>query len=153
ELIEREGDTDDVADGIDGADFVEVHLFNIDAVDGGFGFAQRLEDAFGGGFGAVGRSARIHGANHFDDAAEVAVLLRLIDGDGEFGGGDAAALHARPGDGRARRKGFERAGDGGLVGSGIGQSADQHIAGQAGEGVNVASSHDDFSGVFFQFTG
>ncbi len=47
EQVEREADADDVADGIDRAHFVEVHLFDIDAVDGGFGFAQHPEDALG----------------------------------------------------------------------------------------------------------
>ena len=47
EQIEGKADADDVADGIDRADFVEMHLFDIDAVDGGFGFAQNAEDALG----------------------------------------------------------------------------------------------------------
>ncbi len=58
EQVEGEADADDIADGIDRADFVKMHLFDIDAVDSGFGFAENLEDALGIGFdGWRGRSA------------------------------------------------------------------------------------------------
>ena len=41
------GGADDVNDGVDGADFVEVNALNGDGVDGGFGFAEELEGAGG----------------------------------------------------------------------------------------------------------
>ena len=40
EKIEGKADAYDVADGIDRAYFVEMHVFNIDAVNGGFRFSQ-----------------------------------------------------------------------------------------------------------------
>ena len=66
EQIEGEADADDVADGIDRAHFVEMHLFDIDAVDGGFGFAQHAEDALGFGFYGSGE---IGGMDHLQDSA------------------------------------------------------------------------------------
>ena len=48
EKIKGERDADDVADRIHRADFVEVNLFDVDAVDGGFGFSEEhVEDLFG----------------------------------------------------------------------------------------------------------
>lgn len=44
----------DVDDGIDAADFVEVHLINFGVVDGGFGFTDTIEDAIGFFFDGVG---------------------------------------------------------------------------------------------------
>ena len=41
EQIERHAGADDIGDGIDRADFVEVNFFDGDAVDARFGFAQR----------------------------------------------------------------------------------------------------------------
>jgi hypothetical protein len=102
EQIEGEARADDVADGIDRADFVEVHLFYGDAVDGGFRLAEDAEDALGVGLDRVGQ---IGGVNHFQDAAQVPVLLRLSDRYAKFSGAHAPALDAFPLDGRHRWQG------------------------------------------------
>ena len=44
EQIERDAGADDVGDGIDRADFVEMNFFDGDAVDPRFGFAEPLKD-------------------------------------------------------------------------------------------------------------
>jgi hypothetical protein len=51
------GGADDVDDGVDGADLVEMNPLDGDGVDGGFGFAEELEGADGAllyGFGERG---------------------------------------------------------------------------------------------------
>jgi len=58
--------------------------------------------------------------------------------DVEFGGADAAALHFLEPDGGADFERGDGGGDGGLVGAGVGQRADKHVAADAGEGVQVA---------------
>ena len=45
EQVETHADADDIADGIDRADFVEVNVFDTDAMSERFGFAEDLEDA------------------------------------------------------------------------------------------------------------
>lgn len=52
--MEAVAGTDNVRDGIDCADFMEVNLFNRDAVDCGFCFSEDLEDSAGGGFDGGG---------------------------------------------------------------------------------------------------
>ena len=54
EEIEGYAGAYDIGDGIGCAYFVEVHFFDGDAVDLGFGFGQALEDGGGVLFGAGG---------------------------------------------------------------------------------------------------
>ena len=44
ERIERHAGTDDVANGIDGSNFVEVNFFDGDIVDLGFGLGETLKN-------------------------------------------------------------------------------------------------------------
>jgi hypothetical protein len=64
------GGADDVDDGVDGTDLVEVDLFDGDGVDGGFGLAEELEGAAGAGFYGVRERG---GGDDFEDGGEVAV--------------------------------------------------------------------------------
>ena len=86
EGIECDAGADDVADGIDGADFVEVDFFDGNVVGFSFGFGEALKDCEGVGFGFGGELA---GVDDFFDVREVAVLFLLGEIDAEFGGGDA----------------------------------------------------------------
>ena len=67
----------------------------------------------------------------------MAVLLGLLDRDVELGGADAAALDLFEGDGGADFERGDGGGDGGLVGAGVGQGADQHVAADPRECVQV----------------
>ena len=86
--IECDAGSDDIGNGIDRADFVEVNFFDGDAVDAGFGFAQPEENG-GGGLraGAEGRAG-----DHRRGCARGGDALRLVaDMDAKFRCGDAAA--------------------------------------------------------------
>lgn len=69
------------------------------------------------------------------------MLRRLADADAEFGGGDAAAMDALPGDGRADGEGMERARDGLAIRPRIGKRANQHVSRDAGERIDIANGH------------
>ena len=49
EPLHREHDADDVDDGVDGADFVQVNLVDRHVVDRGLGLAEALEQRLGAG--------------------------------------------------------------------------------------------------------
>ena len=53
-----DGGADDVDDGVDGADFVEVHLLDGHGVDVGFGLAEKLKGAGGAGLYCMRRAGR-----------------------------------------------------------------------------------------------
>ncbi len=77
---------DDVDDGIDGADLVEMNFFEGDVVYGGFGFAEFAEDGGGAGFYVCVKR------RFFDDGencGEGAVRLRVFGSDDGVGGGHA----------------------------------------------------------------
>ena len=57
--------SDDVHDRVDGADFMEVNLFERNVMDGGFGDAEIAED---------GRSALLHGRRSED----FAMMSRMV---------------------------------------------------------------------------
>ncbi len=139
EQVDGEAGSDDIADGIDGAHFVEVDFFEGRAVNGGFGFGEGAEDAFGGGFHGFGEGG---GGDQVDDVVEVPVFVLFFEGDFKFGGGDATAVDAVPGEGGSGSEAVEGGGKGDGVGSGIGEGSDEHIAGEAGEGVDVADGSE-----------
>ena len=97
---------------------MEVDFLDVDAVGQRFGFAERLKDAAGGGFDGLGE---VGGRDHFQNGGEMAVFRRFGDGDVEFGGGHASALHLFPGESAFGGERLERAGDGVAVGSGVGK--------------------------------
>ena len=137
--IERDAGSDDIGNGIDRADFVEVNFFDGDAMDAGFGFAQPEENGGSGGLraGAEGRAG-----DHLEDVREVAMLCWLVaDMHAKFRCGDAAAdgfLDLEPRAGiEAMQSCEERIGGS----PGVEQSADSHVAADPGEGVEVADFH------------
>jgi hypothetical protein len=134
EKFEGQAGADDIGDRIGRADFVKVDLFDGDLVDGGLGFAQLLENGERV-FRGAGREGGL--LDDFDDVGEVPVSVLMLHRDVEFGGADTAALYLLEGDGGADFEGCDGGGDGGLVGAGVGQRADKHVAADAGEGVQV----------------
>ena len=133
--MEAEAGANNIRDGIDRADFVEVDAFERLLMDGGFGFGKLLKNGGGRSFDGSGG---IRCVNHFENVGKVAVLRLGLDGDAEFRCADFAAagffkrnLCVRI----ERTEGFCK--DGG-VGAGVGQSAYEHIAAEAGEGVKIA---------------
>ena len=146
------GGADDVDDGVDCADLVEVDLFDGDGMDDGFGLAEKLEGAAGAGFYGVGERG---GGDDLEDGGEVAVggvCLGVwglgVGGWGEFGGedvdfgaGDAAADDFAGLEARA-----DVESGGGLFKEGEGDAsvderAEEHVATDAGEAVEVCDSH------------
>ena len=79
--------------------------------------------------------------DHFQDSAQMAMLRRFGFADPELEGADAAALDAVPLNGGADGEGFEGAGNGLTVGAGVGQGGGEHVAREAGEGVDVTDLH------------
>ena len=132
EQVERDRGTDDIGDRIGGAYFVEVDLLDGGLVDLGLGRAEFAENSDGvaaGGFGEVGA------ADQFLDVREVAMLLGLFGLDPKLGAGDAAALHLFEGYGGVDLERRDGIGDSVRIGSGIGESPDEHVAAESGEGV------------------
>ena len=126
----------DVDDRVDGADLVEMGLRGRPgAVDRGLGRAEQPEDA--GRAGAVG--GRQAGAlDEVKDLAQGARRRVALAVDGDGGGGEAGALRGRGGDapaGEAQR--LERGGEVGRGDAGGDDGAEQHVAGDAGDGVEV----------------
>jgi len=67
EQLSADGGADDIDDGVDRADFVEVNFLNGDGMDGGFGFAEELKGADGAVFGGIGERG---GADDLKDRGE-----------------------------------------------------------------------------------
>jgi hypothetical protein len=140
--IEREADADDVADGIDCADFVKMDLLDVDAVNCRFRFSKGAEYALGVCFHSLGDVDRV---DHLKDAAEVPVSGRFGGHDKKFHRADAAALHTVPSNSRAEGQRVQSARDRVAVRSGIGEGADQHVSGESGERIDIADGQGDFS--------
>ena len=141
EQVQCEADTDDVANGIERTDFMEVNFFDIDTVYRSLGFGEGAEDALHGVFHFTGQGGS---GNHFENAGEMAVFLLSGRGHLEFSGLNTAAIHAGPGDGGVGGKGGKRFRDGSLGRAGVSEGTNQHVAGNTGKGVNVAEQ-DNFS--------
>ena len=71
-MFASDGGADDVDDGVDGANFVEVDIFDGHGVDAGFGFAEELEGAGGASFYGGGER---RGLDDGEDRGEGAVVL------------------------------------------------------------------------------
>ena len=161
--MEAVAGTDNVGNGIDRTDFVEVDFVDGEAVNRGFGFAEDLEDATGGGFDGGGDFGFVDQLEDLGEAAMVVivslfvgviVLMTMIvimsvllvcrqvsDEDVKLGGGDAVA------DGffgfvfGTEAEVFKTVDEFVSVGSGVDQCADGHVSAYAGEGVKVGYSH------------
>ncbi len=139
--LEGGGDADDVDDGVDGADLVELDIVGIDAVDRALGLGERVEHRLGTAahaFGQVGAAEQL--ANVTGGPVLVAVP-GSFDDDVRPRRRHAAALHtlerqrvavdAEPGEG----------GEHGLaVGAGVDEGAEQHVAGDAGAALRVGDA-------------
>ena len=139
EPFEPGGRADDVEDGVDGADFVEVDFVDGAAVGAGFGLGEIAEH----GDGAVAdRSGEGAGFDDAGDGGKVAVVLFGTDLEVDVGGGDRPAsdlfdLHRVGVERQLSQLGFEFAGGP----AGIDERAKEHVAGGAGEGVEEGDLH------------
>ncbi len=96
--------------------------------------------AYGGALGGFGQ---IRAFDHLDDGGEMAVGLGFLYRDAVFGGADAGALHLFEGHDGAGIERSDGVCDGGLIGSGIGQCAHQHVAANSRECVQIASNRHE----------
>ncbi len=72
EVTERDGDTDDIHDGINGADFVKVNVFQRHAMNAGFRFRDGPEEAMREDAGSCRQPALVE---QFHDVAVVPVRV------------------------------------------------------------------------------
>ena len=78
ERLAAGGGADNVDDGVDGADLVEMHLLDGNGMDRGLGLAEKLKGAAGAGFHGFGQR---RGANNLEDRRERAVgRVRMLVG-------------------------------------------------------------------------
>ena len=129
---------DDIGDGIGGADLVEVDLLDGHLMDCGFGFAESSED----GDGVALRAARRDRA--FSIIFTMCERWRCFLVSGTATRNLVAPMPQRftfskETDAPASSE-CDGVGDGGLVGAGIGQRADQHVAANSRECVQIASN-------------
>ena len=79
QIVQTDGSSDDVHDGIDSADLVEVYLILWDAVCLGLGSGDNAEDVLGNLFGAVGNlSAVDDGKDVANVAMNMAVSMGMV---------------------------------------------------------------------------
>ena len=136
----RAADADDVDDGVDRADLVQLDVVGRDTVDGALGLGELGEDAVGARAHGV---IQVAGARRSSTAPDRTVRVRavLVRHDDGAGRGDPAPLGALE---RQRvaveAEAVERAGDGLGVGAGVDQRAEQHVAGHARGAVDVGGA-------------
>jgi hypothetical protein len=136
--IERDASANDVADGIHGAYFVKVDFFNGHVVSVGFGFAETLKDRESVGLRPGGKMA---GLDDFFNLRQMTVLFLFGKIDAKFGGGDAFTLGFVEAESGIEMEALQGGFDGGPIGAGIEQSADGHVATDAGKCVEIAEGH------------
>ena len=79
QIVQTDGSSDDVHDGIDSTDLVEVYLILWDAVCLGLGSSDNAEDVLGNLFGAVGNlSAVDDGKDVANVAMNMAVSMGMV---------------------------------------------------------------------------
>lgn len=78
EQVESVAGTDDVSNGIDSTDFVEVDLVDGETVDSGFGFAEDLEDATGGSFDGSWDFSFVDELEDLDEAAMIVIVSLFV---------------------------------------------------------------------------
>ena len=134
------GDADDVDDGVDGADLVELHVPGIDTVDGSFGGGEGVEHRLRPVADEVGQ---VGGLEQLADLPRRAVRVVVVVVDDDVGprGRHAAALHPLEGqrvavDTQTTERLVHRAG----VGAGVDEGAEEHVAGDAGAALHVGDS-------------
>jgi hypothetical protein len=160
-----DGGADDIDEGVDGSDFVEVDLVDGAVVDFGFGGSESFEDADCGGFGGARDVGGGDDGADFGEAASVRMgvgvrgmmsagaMLSLFPEDlagkiffsigvnVDFGGGDAVAGDAGNFELGAEVEGgdgfFEKVGGD----TGVEESAEKHVSADAGKAVEVGKAH------------
>ena len=75
EVLAADCGADDVDDGVDGSDFVEVNAFDGHRMDAGFGFAEKLEGSRRTSFYRIGEQGRPDDA---EDCGERAMSLVCV---------------------------------------------------------------------------
>ena len=135
QVLEREGDAAHLADGVDGADLVEVHLLGIHVVDAGLGVGEPAEGLLRPLARPLGQA---RGVDQRADRAPVALRLAGRGSDRGVRGADrvpADALRAQlePLDGEPGQPVADHV----RIGAGVEQRAQQHVAGDAGHAVEV----------------
>jgi len=135
EKFETDGGADDIEDGVDRSDFVEMDLVYRDLVDFGFGFGEAGEN-FSGTIGGAGGEGSISDA--LEDDREVAMMVVFAGVDFDVGGEEGSPLDFFGGDGPVFEAEFAEFGfDGAEGGTGVDQGAEDHIAADAGEAVEI----------------
>ncbi len=139
ERLQRRAGADDVDDGVDRPDLVELHVVGGRAVHLRFDFGEHAER----GLGAVTNSLRqIGGVDQLADRPVATVVVIIVERDNAgLGGGEAAAhdvverqvvsIEVEPTD---------DVGDHARVGAGIDQGCHRHVAGGAGKAVEPRRS-------------
>ena len=139
EQVEADRRADDVGDGIDGADFVEVHLLDRAAVDLGLGLGQLLEDAFGQIFLAGSERAAV---DHGRDVVQVAVFVLGLVLDRDLRGAEAFLFDFRADESAAgEAQGIDAGLDGGEFGAGVDEGAERHVAADSARTIEIGNSH------------
>ena len=134
QMVEGHAGADDIGDGIGRADLMKVDLLDGDLVDFGLRLAEPLEDGDGVLPGARGNGGLL---DHLDDVREVAVDVLMLHVDVVLGGADAGALDLFERHGSAGVEGGDGVDDGRLVSTGVGESADQHVAANSRKCVQI----------------
>ena len=75
ETFRADGGANDIDEGVDGSNFVEVDVFDAAVVDLGFGRAEVFEDANGRGFGCGGNVGGVDDLADFGETASVRVSV------------------------------------------------------------------------------
>ena len=101
-----------------------------------------MKDREGIGFGCGGELA---GVDDFFDVWEVAVFLLLSEIDAEFRGGHAFAFGFEEAEGGVELEAFEGGFERVPIGPGVEESADSHVAADAGKDVEIAEGHGSTS--------
>ena len=131
-------DADDVGDAVEGTDLVEVDALERHAVDRRLGLGELAEDA-PRQFALLRRQRRL-GEDRLDVGQEAVVLL--VGGlDGRLGRGEAAAVHPLDLELDRQAERVERSAD--RVGghAGVDDGAQDHVAADAAEAVEVCDLH------------
>ena len=135
QVLQRERDAAHLADRVDGADLVEVHLLGIDVVDPRLGVGEPPERLLR----ALARPLRqARGVDQRADRAPVALRLPWRGVDGRVRGADRVPRHRlgaqlEPLDAEPGQPGADPL----RVGAGVQERAEQHVAGDPGHAVEV----------------
>ena len=136
--LESDGRADDVHDRIHRADFVEMHLLDGNLVNSGFRFGEPREN-LAGAFGGARRELRF--LDTVENFGKSAVVMPLARCDFHVCGENLAALHLLGGNCPAFEAQFAQLGfDGAQIDAGVHQGAENHVAADAGEAIEIGDA-------------